>query len=336
MNVDECAAAALSSLDPETRGLLATDPIEGLRALGLSVQAMDRLNDTRHDGGACDGVSFLREGLILYASSPNSRRENFTLGHELGHYLVDQNATIMNWLGDQPEAMAQLETICDRIASGLLLSQDDVDLVIQGRPITAAYVLDLYANSKASRPACAIAVADRMRGLGAVAIINADTRVVGSSSVHPDPDLGWPEVFPWRGQPVPSGHPLLALKAGGSMRRRSYWANAWGAQQRYYIDAHHDGRRLVAVFADTDIWGCETLHLDPEREYLNTPAGQVCCCGATHHVRGYPCPTCRKHYCPSCKQCPCEKSAARESTCSRCFLSYQPHLLIRGLCEECR
>ena len=34
-------------------------------------------------------LSYLSDGVVLYRSTGN-RRENFTMAHELGHWLVDQ------------------------------------------------------------------------------------------------------------------------------------------------------------------------------------------------------------------------------------------------------
>jgi len=65
----------------------------------LTVRAVDHLDDARADGGVCDGVSYLNDGVILYRSTGN-RRENFTLAHELGHWLVDQaDATLRKLAG---------------------------------------------------------------------------------------------------------------------------------------------------------------------------------------------------------------------------------------------
>ncbi len=68
---------------------------------------------------------------------------NFTLGHELGHHLVDANASNVDWLADQPSPMQQLETICDRVAQALLLPNAVVAAHLS-RPVRARSVLDLY------------------------------------------------------------------------------------------------------------------------------------------------------------------------------------------------
>lgn len=335
MNVEQCARRALGLLSGDIRQLVASDPLAALGQYGLTVSAVHSLSEARRDGGSCDGMSFLRERVVLYAPTPNSRRENFTLTHELGHYLVNEDEDSINWLADQPHSAVQLESVCDRIAQALLLPDHVVKSAVDG-PVGVDSVLSLFDGSAASRPACAIAIATGMPCLGAVVIIDPATWTVTFSSVHPDPDRGWPEVFPWTNQPVPSGHPLKALTPGSRLQRRSSWATPWGATQPYYIDAQHDGRRVLAVLAERDLWGCERLHLDAERDYLERPTREVTCCGSTQEVRGYPCAACGGGYCRTCQRCSCDRAGDREQRCNRCFLMYQPHLLVDGVCLECR
>ena len=138
VTLDSCVELALAVLPPDLQAAFAIDPSGVLRQrLGLKVQAVDKLSDSRSDGGACDGVSFLEDGVILYAPTPYSRRENFTLAHELGHWLVDQTEAIYDWLADQREPARMLETLCDRIAQRLLLPRTVVRTVVGGGPVQA-------------------------------------------------------------------------------------------------------------------------------------------------------------------------------------------------------
>jgi len=89
MNLENCVEQALSLLADDVRARFAGDPMVVLRDdLKLTVTAVEHLSEARTDGGACDGVSFLKDGVILYAPTPWSRRENFTLAHELGHWVL--------------------------------------------------------------------------------------------------------------------------------------------------------------------------------------------------------------------------------------------------------
>jgi len=338
VNLEQAVEAVLAQVAASIRDRFPSDPLGVIRDnLRLTAQPAQHLTGSRADGGACDGLSFLRDGVILFAPSLTSRRQNFTLAHELGHWLVSQSEAVFDWVGDQDNAPRVLETLCDRVAQRLLLPESSVDTVFRGRePVRAGHVLELYSASQASRPVCAIALARRLPGLGAVAIIDRATATVTCASVRPDPEAGWPVVFPWPGQQVPSGHPFVAMTSVMTFTRRSFWRDRWNRQDDFYIDAVLDGPRLVAVFSATDLWQAEALHLDGPREFDQRPTKEIRCCGETRVVRGWPCGTCSEPYCPKCSSCRCERQARREQACTRCFLRYQPHLLIDGLCEDCR
>jgi hypothetical protein len=120
------------------------------------------------------------------------------------------------------------------------------------------------------------------------------------------------------------------------MTRRTFWKAPWGDQQEYYADAVCEGRRVIAVLAAVDIWDAEQLHVDAPRDFDRRPSSQITCCGRTVAVRGYPCDECGQHFCPSCQRCNCDRRAEREGTCTGCFLRFQRHLLVGGLCVDCR
>lgn len=334
--LEACVELAFDALPKDVRIWFPSDPSAALIAgLGLRVRAADHLTE-RADGGSCDGMSFLDDGVILYAPTGN-RRENFTLAHELGHWLLDQTESIYDWLAAQPEPAVARETLCDRIAQRLLLPSETIRAVVGVGPIEARHVSDLYHASLASWPVCAIALATQLRGLGAVIITDPTERTVEYASIHPDPEHGWPKVHPWPGQPIPAGHPLRSLKPGNETRHRSFWATPWGNSDIYYLDAIADTRRITAVLADTDLWNTEVFHPNIRREYRDQTERRVTCCGRTHTVRTYPCPTCNTPYCPICGSCRCDRQAAAEKRCrGRCGLQFLPHLLEDGLCEDCR
>lgn len=373
--IEECVAAALASMRAEARARFVLNPLTTMRTdLGLKVAAADHLTEKRADGGACDGLSFPKDGVILYAPTSHSRRENFTLAHELGHWLVEQVSEIFDWLFSQTAPAKALETLCDRIAQRLLLAESAVDRVVAGGPVRAQQVVDLYHATQASIPACAIALAARLPGLGAIVVVDAPTNldidddlgmgfaaigsenrgVVRYASIRPDPHRGWPKVFPWPGQAVPAGHPLRhllsagqtppsQLPAGGAgglrtLQRRSFWATPWGERATFYLDAVAiSPRRAIGVFADTDLWGAERFHPTERRDFDQRPEQEITCCGQTRKVRGYPHDPCGQIHCPTCGKCRCHRRDDELVLCQGgCFLKFKPHLLVDGRCEDCR
>lgn len=337
MNLDRCVDLALEVLDPELQARFAFRPLQVLREdLHLTVRAVDHLGDRREGGGACDGMSFLEDGVVLYAATPNSRRENFTLAHELGHWLVEQTPAIVNWVADRESPSRVLETVCDRIAQRLLLPSITLNQVIGAGPIRAAHIQQLYDISRASEPVCGIAVASRLPRLGAVLIVDRLTWRVDYASIRPDEEQGWPQVFPWPGHPVPAGHPLKTLSPGSRTTTKTSWRSPWGATQPYYMDALSGPRRMYAVLCEIDLWGATELHLDQPRAFDQRPTTEVYCCGRTRTVRGWRCSTCGEPDCPECGWCRCQRRELKEQPYHGCFRVYLPHLLLGDRCEDCR
>jgi hypothetical protein len=328
---------ALHSVSPGVRARFASAPEATLRSdFAVAVAAVDHLTKQRADGGACDGMSYLDDGVILYAPTPNSRRQNFTLAHELGHSLIESVDGIYDWLATQDEPGRLLESLCDRIAQRLLLPPGVAKVLVGDGPVGAHHVQQLYDTTEASRPVCAIALTELIPGLGAIAILDRSTARVTHASVHPDPELGWPRAFPWRGQALADSHPLLMLAPGDQSTRRMVWRTPWGAEGDYYVDAVADVRRVVAVFSAHDLWGVESFHAPVDRDFDDRPLLKGFCCGIPFERRGYPCSACRQPYCPRCDRCRCERADAREVTCRGCWLKYAPHLVVGDLCVECR
>lgn len=334
--LEECTEAALGVLEDQTREAFTTSPLTYLKDLGLNVQASDHLAERRDDGGSCDGMSFLKDDVILYAPT-ESRRENFTLAHELGHWLVYQVDDIYDWLDDQPEPDVALETLCDRIASRLLVPDTVLRQAVGEGPVQARHVTEIYRATNASIPVCGIALASQLPTLGAVIVVRHSTQGVEYASIHPDPERGWPKVRPWPGQSVPRAHPLRRLTSiGASLTIRSFWEMPWRTRADFYLDAVAGKRRTIAVFADTDLWHVDRFHPVTNREFDDRPEREVRCCGTTRRVRGYPCAKCDELYCPECGQCRCDRQAAAEKRCAGpCGLQYMPHLLTDGLCDQC-
>lgn len=334
--LDDCVAAALSALPQTARERFAREPLNTLEQdLGLTVRPANHLAEARAGGGWCDGQSYFEDGVVLYRPTGN-RRENFTLGHELGHWLVDQVDDIYDWLGAQDEGDRLHETICDAVAQTLLIPRDAVNTVLAGGHVSAGAVLRLADESLGSRPVCAIAMARRLPGTGAVVIVDRDQNTVSYSSVQPDPIEGWPSAIPWPGQDVPNGHPLSRVLEGEQFGAKSFWTTPWGTRQQFYVDAVGLRRVVIAVFADRDLWGVEAVHFDAPTEFVSRPKAEIRCCGGVQRARGYPCPDCGRLFCPECGGCLCTQRAANASECSDCGLTKTKHLIgANGVCVDC-
>lgn len=308
----------------------AVESVFGVRAVGSTDLT------ARGAGGACDGVSFLDDGVLFYAPTPHSKRHNFTIAHEVGHHLVNQDDDVSNWVYDQDDHEAILETICDLIAQQLLLPPATVTEFLDGRVPRAADVLDLSANSAASRPVCAIALAQHLPRFGAIVLIERDTMSVDSASIHADPDHGWPYIYPWRGQAVPPGHQLHNVAERQDVVRRVSWKGRFGKTEDFFVNALGGAHGIVAVFSSEDLWGAPGLPRVAEREWDTRLHLSATCCGEPFQARGYPCQVCGTPFCPKCGKCKHQREDDRDITCTNCFLLFPSARLDDGVCDVCR
>lgn len=337
MSIRRHAQRLVAALDNTSVAAIAVAPIDGARSLGLTVQGVDSLTEERGAHGWCDGMSFLRAGAIVYVHSPNSRREHFTIAHEIGHWLVDRDDEAVDWLADLSDPKRTLEQLCDQVAGRLLIQDGTLDTLLAGRAIEAADVRRLYDCTTASEPVCAIALTRRLRTPGAIVLVDRGSYVVKYASLIWDDDDEQPIAYPWNGQLVPVGHPLRNLTPGAHSQQRAWWATPWDERQTYYLDAISGQNRIAAVFAETDLWGCEQLHLDPPSRRPARPSSAINCpCGYVGEARGYPHDDCGQPFCPKCGTCACDRKYAGHRRCKQCFATVTPNDLVDELCSMCR
>ena len=124
----EWADRLAATVTVDVRARFADDPKGTVtRQLGLRIVPSAALERSRGDKGSCDGVSIIEDGVIHYALTPFSKRENFTIAHEVGHFLVDSfdpEDDIWDWLADQPDSRRLVEDTCDLVARRLLLPRE--------------------------------------------------------------------------------------------------------------------------------------------------------------------------------------------------------------------
>lgn len=327
----------VSSLSPQVRSAFISAPKHAVELLGLTARPVAQLQERRGDGGWCDGISFLNDGLLLYSETPFSRRENFTLAHETAHWLVDHDDDAADWVADHESPEVTLEQLCDHIAGRLLVPPEVLSRVVGNSPPRAAHLEKLYSVTNASEPACAIALTRHLGGFGAAVLIDLDTRAVKYASIVWDGFDGRPVAYPWTDQYAPQGHTLRAMPANERRTTKSWWATPWGQRQSFYLDAIASDRVIFAIFSEQDLWEIEKLHVDVAERQVDKPSQEVVCkCGFSGTISGFPCPACDVLFCPKCKSCGCQRLFARHQPCTKCFTSSPTHTLKDGLCVECQ
>jgi hypothetical protein len=285
----------------------------------------------RGAGGWCDGASITDAGIILFRPT-ESRRQNFTLAHELGHHLLAEDDDAPSWLADQERPRAREEEICDLIAARLLVPDERIVAALAGGPPSPATVATLYATTVASRTACAVALAVRIPCDGFVVLTEPGSRAVFAAARTRDT-----RPYPWRGDAIPAANPLS--RPDPPSTAKTWWADWRGQRREFYMSAGPVDGYICGVFAETDLWCVETLHVytpvAPDRGY----DGSISCpCGYRGKTRMWPCADCGVPECRSCHECECARRALREprGTCRICTKSVRSHLLVDGLCDDCR
>ena len=189
----------IEGLDNEVRTELPADPARAIRDyFGLTVRESNTLS-VRGDGGWCDGLSFRRHNEVLYAPSAFSKRRYFTMLHELGHKLTDdeEDEEILDWLGELENERRVVEQVCDLVAGRLLVPDSAIDTALREERPTGTALARLYRASNASREACAVALVRRIGCPGFITVIRDDIVTFTSR-------LGEPRPAPWRDIPLPT------------------------------------------------------------------------------------------------------------------------------------
>jgi hypothetical protein len=314
----------VNAIPGSIRDALAGDAEDALmRLLGVHVAPVLQLDKSRGAGGWCDGLSLTTDRIICYAPTPGSRRQNFTLLHELGHLLVSEDDGALDWLADRADPSGDVERLCDMIAAGILLPASTVTRVLGGKAPAPSHLQQLYTASNASEEVCAIALAARLPARGAIALIQRRSATVAFAAAS-----GWPPLSMPRGLALPPGHPLRDL---GTRQQWSGWttpdlrlafnefpsaaklsSSSFTREPLLRTQAEAGPRRTTAVLLDIAKQGDTPKdHPGSARESNHTKAhisgDELVClvCGHTR-IRGhYPCPECGVPPCPACGRCPC-------------------------------
>jgi hypothetical protein len=315
------ASRLVRAIPGDIRQALAIDAEGALtEMLGIRVAPVPQLRDSRGAGGWCDGLSLTTDQVICYAPSPGSRRQNFTLLHELGHLRVNEDDDALDWLADRANPSNDLERLCDEIAAEILLPAPTITRILAGNAPTPAHLLQLYKASHASEEVCAITLAAHLPARGAIALIQRRTATVAFVA-----GSGWPPLSIRRGLAVPPRHPLRDLGTG---QRWSGWttpdlhlaftespstANRLPLSSEILLKAQAEAgpRRITAVLLDIAKSGqTADVHApgkaESDRSRTDTRAGLIC--PTCRHIAArdhYPCEECGVPPCPACGRCRC-------------------------------
>ena len=263
------AERIVHNLDAAIRARLAEDPATTVTdGLGLALHERPASTvSTVNSGCSIDGY-YDDAAAIVIAATPGPGRRNFSILHELGHRMVlhDDEVGDLLWSHDAP---AQWEgVICDVIAGELLIPAPVVDHHIDTAGPTGESVANLFEvlDGAASREACAVRAAQRMRAPGYVVIaeVNGPVRFAARAQT------AYPIA---RGTPQDELHPLAAAGRHGTSRGSNVTlTHGTGTRtDPMHADCVRHGNYVFGVFtAGAPAWPVGFSHLRPPERTTTT------------------------------------------------------------------
>lgn len=213
MRIDPTAEAQrlLEQIDDIDLDELAADPAIAVEVL-FDVVVTPRQPQMRSEGCAVDGTYDPGPPpCIRVADDVAASRQRFTILHELGHHLIEHDAH----LNDLPisDADRRDEAICNEVAASVLIPADLVDRVLISGVLEAEHVAALKNATWASREACCVAAARRLRVPGCVILGRPDGTAVFTAHHL---------ATPWSiARGTPQGRDSLLYKAARRRSRRA-------------------------------------------------------------------------------------------------------------------
>jgi hypothetical protein len=332
------AAVLVADLSDSRLKELATRPLGTIRTLGVRVAQI--VVATSSESCSCDGVyvraSAGRPPAIGYVPTPQSRRENFTLLHELGHHLTRTNDQVLSAVHDLSDdhGRSAEDRVCDSFAAQILLPDSLVERAVGTAMPRAAHLVALVGASKASRPACAVRLAERLPSDGYVLIADTRSRTVSFASPSPS----WPYLVR-KGSAMDASHPIWKAVADGAARGQGpiRWP---GGSKNLWFDAVLDEPYVYAVFSESRYWPSSELGILAEPTRLARPVPlQGTCKHCGSDTWGYrACDKCGDVRCNSCGKCGCGARQVAERMCRSCFMVKGEAQFAAGadVCIDCR
>ena len=311
------ARRIVGAIPAAQRAAIAKNPIAGIESLGYTVVAEPALTSQRGAGGWCDGLSFAEHNTVMYAPTPGSKKENFTLLHEVAHILVENDDDALIWLADRDDPDVETRAALRGDRRRPRRSGRHARRGRRNGPATGEDLKTLVARSAASGPACAIALSSRLSS-GAVVIIDRPRRASSTRRFAATTSRCTRGKAHERACRTSAAQPRTGLRhdQDGVLGRQ------WERRQEYYVNAVATEKRIYAIFSVTDLWGVDQFHGGQEPpEKSNAPRLTIrCACGYFGKAFGWPCDTCKRQFCPKCGECDCARRASAAAAVQQLLL----------------
>ncbi len=298
----------------DLQAALARDPEQVITdQYGITVNYVGASSPSRC---SIDGTYIAKPPTITIATSASTGRERFSLLHELGHHLQRNDFDSIDVLNRAGKGRRTLEEdICDSFAAEILLPKPDVDDALDGQLPSVEALVRLYKDHSASRAACCVRIAQRLRSSGYVLLTDAEGHVAFAATAGDALPLA-------RGtQQVDE----LFVEALSGRRTRGKMRVTYPSQWQspvYFGELQQVDGWVFGVLQDQPpAWQVVPLKGDE----LKPSPGTIECghCGETFTGWKPPCERCGVRTCTHCGRCDCTKAPAPR-TCQGCWLLLAP------------
>ena len=305
----------LVGLVPEAiRDDLAHEPEHAIRdSYGITVNYVSASTSSRC---SIDGTYVAKPPTITIATASSSGRERFSLLHELGHHLQRNDFDSIDALNHAGRSRRTLEEdVCDSFAAEILLPEQHVDDALDGQLPSVDALVRLYREHSASRAACCVRIAQRLRSSGYVLLIDSDEKVAFAATAG--------DAFPLARGTQQMDELFVEAQSGRRTRGkvRVSYPSQWQSPM-YFGELHQvDGWTFGVLQDQPPAWQVIPLKGDE----LKPAPGQIECehCGETFAGWKSPCERCGVRTCTHCGRCECTKIPAPR-TCQGCWLLLAP------------
>lgn len=279
--------------------------------------------------GCGGGGYYQAEPPVIYLHPSISRRDNFTLLHELGHHLQQNHPEWAYLLLDlSPEVRRGVEEkVSNEVATNVLMPW--ADGALHARDVHPADVMaGLFSTTQASRSAVLQRVVSLLPASAKWILAVADTQGVVEHS-----RTTYSDAQPAKGSTQP-GFALLAEEAtDGPVRRRfveglRYSTGSELHDMKAEAVLDHDGRYIFVALTPEARFGTGRIEY-PTYECSDSA------CGKTFEAKWVrrTCERCGEPACSWCDSCGCDPTDTGQ-TCPKCFLRLTPAEVSTGS-HEC-
>jgi hypothetical protein len=337
----EQAEAMVSVIEAQESGAvhrLAVDPfVEIENWAGLTVKRVPQARDVssvdENDCSVAGGYSHSPRPILIVAESMSLRRQYFTVLHELGHHLQQNDDGLATVMMRQKDDRAFEEAACDAFAARVLLAPGLVAECVDGG-VTAEAAVALFNRSGASRAAICVRLIQELKSPGVIAVVAPDAKVSFAESRG--------DVFPPARDSDQGDNPLIQAALRGQCSGRVFthdsaritYSTGGASEELYGQAAWCEGLLFAVMVSDSAPWKkfspprTGTAHSASPDLWSECPV-----CGQNYRIKT----TCIKCGEPKCPALHCGCTTASDRTCSRCFMVKTPNQFQDGstVCIDC-